>query len=855
LGGVLLNDTTITTDGKEFTIQGPNSKLVSGADPLGFAPVFGDAFPGMAMSTDGTQTGGLQSWVGTLVEPNNKALTVVGNFDLVNGIQAAMVAEDMEVNLYSSDGVSGFSNITLNSGSLSLSTSDNLYLYAANFINFNNFGSGRDDSGTNFPANFLYTDGSGNLQSAPLSLLGGGGGSSSLTSQDEGSVLTTTTNTYNFTGAGVTATNSGGLVTVNIPGGGGGGSDGSIYLNDGTLTGNRNLNGGGFSLGLSNISDFSLTTNNTLGILSGSQLTLASGGDFVLNSGSGSLRFLNYLSGRDDSGTFTPVNFLYTDGSGNLLSAPASLLTGGGGTNIYNSDGTLTANRTLNGGGNNLTFNSLNNFTLASSGTISSSTVSGSDSAINLMAPGFTSLAAGKTDLGKIYSGGLSIIPGIGIAGGSTTRLYENNTTDGFYSSVVIDAEGGIGFDFDNNSSLNTYNFPRADGTAGQALITDGAGQLSWQNAGFGWSLTGNSGTTAGTNFIGTTDAQDFVIKVNGSEIARFYENTGVSGSSVGLGGGIALDNNMFVYGSGAGVGATDAQESNFLGRSAGLNATNARQSNFFGLQAGVNAINANGSNFMGEQSGYGATDAYQSNFFGPSAGQDAANAYQSNFIGLGAGQNAINANNSIFLGTNAGFAASSASYSNFFGTNAGQDATLAISSNFFGPNAGIGATRATGSNFIGPNAGGGALDAEYSNFFGFSAGNVALNASKSNFFGQYAGMNADNASNSIFIGINSGSNDIVNNTTNPDDFSILLGNNTSTGGFSNSIALGSYAANTASNQLQIGSINRPITSVFIGDSKGTASTDNTFFVGFEAGRNTTFANDATFFGYQAGKS
>ena len=39
---------------------------------------------------------------------------------------------------------------------------------------------------------------------------------------------------------------------------------------------------------------------------------------------------------------------------------------------------------------------------------------------------------------------------------------------------------------------------------------------------GSGWSLTGNAGTTPGTNFIGTTDAQDFVIKTNGSEIARF---------------------------------------------------------------------------------------------------------------------------------------------------------------------------------------------------------------------------------------------------------------------------------------------------------------------------------------------
>lgn len=36
-----------------------------------------------------------------------------------------------------------------------------------------------------------------------------------------------------------------------------------------------------------------------------------------------------------------------------------------------------------------------------------------------------------------------------------------------------------------------------------------------------GWSTTGNAGTTAGTNFIGTTDAQAFVIKTGGSAAAN----------------------------------------------------------------------------------------------------------------------------------------------------------------------------------------------------------------------------------------------------------------------------------------------------------------------------------------------
>lgn len=61
---------------------------------------------------------------------------------------------------------------------------------------------------------------------------------------------------------------------------------------------------------------------------------------------------------------------------------------------------------------------------------------------------------------------------------------------------------------------------PMTAGTASQVLLGTGVWG-SVPGAGNDWSLTGNAGTTAGTNFIGTTDAQDFVIKTGVGGIER----------------------------------------------------------------------------------------------------------------------------------------------------------------------------------------------------------------------------------------------------------------------------------------------------------------------------------------------
>jgi hypothetical protein len=72
-------------------------------------------------------------------------------------------------------------------------------------------------------------------------------------------------------------------------------------------------------------------------------------------------------------------------------------------------------------------------------------------------------------------------------------------------------------------SSNYVYTLPSSyPASSGQVLSSTTAGVLSWTAAsGSGWNLTGNAGTTPGTNFVGTTDGQALVFKTNNNERVR----------------------------------------------------------------------------------------------------------------------------------------------------------------------------------------------------------------------------------------------------------------------------------------------------------------------------------------------
>lgn len=90
-------------------------------------------------------------------------------------------------------------------------------------------------------------------------------------------------------------------------------------------------------------------------------------------------------------------------------------------------------------------------------------------------------------------------------------KIYQTLSVDPTAGAGVVAAVGSIGV--------------RSNAGSGEVWVKSGAADTAWVNiltGSTGWSLLGNAGTTAGTNFIGTSDSRDLVFKTNGTEVFRF---------------------------------------------------------------------------------------------------------------------------------------------------------------------------------------------------------------------------------------------------------------------------------------------------------------------------------------------
>jgi len=115
------------------------------------------------------------------------------------------------------------------------------------------------------------------------------------------------------------------------------------------------------------------------------------------------------------------------------------------------------------------------------------------------------------------------------------------------------------------------------------------------------WSLTGNAGTTAGTNFIGTTDNQPFVIKV-------FNERVGYLDycSNISLGCYTLVNNigtNHVALGTAALLSNTTGSRNTAVGNSSLILCTNGNENTALGSNAGNYLVNGSYNTFLGAYS------------------------------------------------------------------------------------------------------------------------------------------------------------------------------------------------------------------------------------------------------------
>jgi len=242
----------------------------------------------------------------------------------------------------------------------------------------------------------------------------------------------------------------------------------NIYNTDGTLTADRtvDLNGKGLYFQDASVlgSIFSVNIDNgtKLGTISVNNavfdLEIIEAGKGAVITGTSTYLLLKYIGASGvkqlqiDNGGLringqyylpnldgTAGQVMTTDGAGNVtFQTPSS------GTNIYNSNGTLTSARTLTGGGFDLTFDTLNTF-------------------INNISP------SGGTQGYVINVNTLLMSGSIG------TRIFKVVDTNAGTERLGILRNGNVRFN-------NAYTFPLTDGTPNQVLATNGAGVISFQD-------------------------------------------------------------------------------------------------------------------------------------------------------------------------------------------------------------------------------------------------------------------------------------------------------------------------------------------------------------------------------------
>jgi hypothetical protein len=218
------------------------------------------------------------------------------------------------------------------------------------------------------------------------------------------------------------------------------------------------------------------------------------------------------------------------------------------------------------------------------------------------------------------YDRGIYFGTGVGVGDNPNTEY-----PDDINARMVIDLTGNIGVGtlfpvekLEVNGTLKTNGFKMTTGAgANKILKSDANGLATWGDAPppvatSAWSLTGNLGTLASTNFIGTTDDQDIVFKRFGAKAGLLSLASGNTAFGV-----YTLNLNTTGYQNAAfGVRALETNTTGQSNAALGFSALGANTSGFHNVAVGTNALkfNTTGANntAIGTQALFANTLGYQ---------------------------------------------------------------------------------------------------------------------------------------------------------------------------------------------------------------------------------------------------
>ncbi len=150
-----------------------------------------------------------------------------------------------------------------------------------------------------------------------------------------------------------------------------------------------------------------------------------------------------------------------------------------------------------------------NNNTASGVFALRSNTIGNNNTALGYQS--FYSNSTGGSNVGLGYQAGYNETGSNKLYIANTNADASNALIYGEFDNKIVRVNGTL--QINNPASAPGYSLPIVRGTNGQVLQTNGAGATSWASASSDWSITGNSGLSGTTNFLGTTDAVDVAFR------------------------------------------------------------------------------------------------------------------------------------------------------------------------------------------------------------------------------------------------------------------------------------------------------------------------------------------------------